>query len=91
MAILEVSATVLGFIKDAVFVLAVLVAVSVLSREGASGLARGCLRVLKNLSVLDKLIQWYLRKEVRGFLKQIDPQTFSKSKKKKIEIPREGM
>lgn len=91
MAVLELTATLAGFLKDVVFLVIVLVAASVLSREGVSGLARGIVKLLKNLTVLDRLIQWYLRKEVRGFLKQVDSQTFSKGKREKIEIPKEGM
>ena len=72
------------------FVIVLLVATSVLLREGLAGLARGILLVLKKLVILDTLIQWYLRREVKGFLRQVDPKTFSKGNKKKVEIPEVG-
>ncbi len=76
--------------RDVVFSLVVIIAVSVLLREGWSGLARGIVRILKNLTAVVRLIQWYLRREVRGFLKQVDPHTFSATQRKKIEIPSVG-
>jgi len=90
MAFLDVFGTCWTFTKDVVFIIVVLVATSMLLREGLAGLARGILLTLKKLVILDKLIQWYLRREVRGFLRQVDPKTFSKGKKKKVEIPKVG-
>lgn len=40
---------------------------------------------------VDAIISWLLRREVKGFLKQIDPQSFSKGGKNRVQIPEKGM
>lgn len=83
--------TVAGFLRDTVFAVAVLVALSVLMREGVGGLARKALSVLRQLHVVDALISWLLRREVRSFLKQIDPKSFSANgRPKRVQIPEKG-
>ena len=79
-----------GFLRDAVFAAAVLVAISVLVREGGAGLARRVLGVLRCLHGVDLVVSWFLRREVRGFLRQVDPQAFSGGRKKTIAIPEKG-
>ena len=81
-----------GLLRDWVFAVVVIVALSILVREGAGGLARKSLLVLRQLRAVDVLICWLLRREVRSFLRQLDPKTFSTdSKKKQAKIPEQGV
>lgn len=80
----------LGFLRDAVFAAVLLVAVSVLVREGGAGLARKVLGFLRSLHGVDGVISWLLRREVRSFLKQLDPKAFAGEAKKTIAIPEKG-
>ena len=83
---------VLGFVKDAVFACVVLVAVAVVVREGASGLARRVLLTLRQLHGVDYLISIYLRREVRRFLTQVDPKSFpADGRKQRVQFPEKGM
>ena len=92
MSLAAVTLGVLGFARDLVLTALLLVAVSVLVREGVAGLARKLLTLLRQLPGVDRLIAWFLRREVRAFLKQIDPQSFSSdSKKNRVKIPEKGM
>lgn len=79
-----------GYISNAVFAAVTLIAISVLYREGISGLARRIFSALRLLQGVDDLIQWFLRREVKGFLKQIDPKSFATSSKKAVQIPEKG-
>lgn len=81
---------ILGVVRDAVLAAVVLVTVSVAVREGAAGLARRCVSVLRVLYGVDAIISWLLRREVRSFLKQVDPQSFSKGGKTRVQIPEKG-
>ena len=81
---------ILEVFRDAVLAVVVLVAVSVAVREGAAGLARRCVSVLRMLYGVDAIISWLLRREVKNFLKQVDPQSFSKGKKARVQIPEKG-
>jgi hypothetical protein len=80
----------LGYLRDVVFAAVLLVTVSVLVREGGAGLARKVLGFLRSLHGVDHLIALFLRREVRGFLKQVDPKAFSGDEKKTIAIPERG-
>lgn len=79
-----------GFIREAVLAVVLLVAASVLVREGAAGLGRKAVAFLRCLHGVDSVISWFLRREVRGFLKQLDPKAFSGEGRKKIAIPEKG-
>lgn len=82
---------VLGLVRDVVFALAVLVAAAVLVREGGAGLARKLLLALRQLHGVDYLITAYLKREVRGFLRQLDSKSFpADGKKPKIKFPEKG-
>lgn len=81
---------VVGIIRDAVFAAVTLVAISVLLREGGAGLARKVLGLLRHLHGVEDLIRWLLRREVKSFLKQVDPQSFGTNKKKMVKIPEKG-
>lgn len=78
-------------IRDCVFAIVVLIAFSIVIREGFSGLLRKVLTALRNLYGLDGIIRWFLRREVRSFLKQVDPQSFGANKtRKSVQIPLKG-
>ena len=61
-----------SLLRDAVFAIILIVVVRVTVREGGVGLLRRCIEVLKLLPGVEKLLLLVLRREVRGFLKQID-------------------
>lgn len=78
--------------RDAIFAVAVVVVVAVLLREGVSGLARKLLLVLRQLHGVDYLISVYLRREVRSFLRQVDPTSFpADGRKQGVKFPEKGM
>ena len=60
------------FLRDAVFGLLLLLALSVFAREGLSGLARRAFVALKLLPGVEVLIRAVLRRKVRGFLRQLE-------------------
>lgn len=60
------------FLRDAIFALFLAVVVCVAVREGGAGLLRRCIEVVKLLPGVETLLLLVLRREVRGFLKQID-------------------
>lgn len=79
-----------GLLRDAVFAVVLLVAGSLLMREGFAGLGRKTVTFLRCLHGVDTVISWFLRREVRGFLRQLDPKAFSGQGREKIAIPEKG-
>ena len=77
-------------VRGAVFWAVLLVCVSVLAREGGAGLLRKTLSFFRNLHGVESVIAWLLRREVRGFLRQVDPKTFSGEGGRRIPIPEKG-
>lgn len=65
------SLSLFALLRDAVFTFVLILAVRVALREGAAGLMRRLVTVLKILPGVEEFICWILRREVRGFLKQI--------------------
>lgn len=63
---------VLGWARDAVFGLIVLLALSVFAREGLSGLARRVLVAVKTLPGVESLLRAVLRRQVHGFLREME-------------------
>ena len=84
-----------GWLRDATFGLVLLLALSVVAREGFSGLARRVFVVLKMLPGVGWLIRAVLRREVRGFLRQVERDAGREhvrehGKKKTMTIPENG-
>ena len=81
--------TAVAFFRDCIFATVLLIAISVLAREGVAGLVRKLLAAFRNLHGVDGLINWYLRREVRSFLKQVNPH-FQGDQTKIVQIPNKG-
>lgn len=82
-----------GLCRDAVVALLFLLAVTTVAREGLSGLARRVVLTLKLLPGVELLIRIVLRREVRGFLRQIERDAGREEKKgerKTMAIPEKG-
>lgn len=79
-----------NILRDTVFALVLAVCVSVVIREGAGGLARKLLLVLRQLPGVNWVIGWVLRREVRGFLRQLDPDSFKEGPRKGLALPEKG-
>ena len=84
----------LSWAKDAVFSIAVLLVVSVTAREGLAGLARRLLAALRLLPGVEWLIRRVVRREVRGFLRQLEREKDrgerEGGRKKTLQIPEKG-
>ena len=85
----------LSLLRDAIFGLLVLVALSVAAREGLAGLARRAVGVLKLLPGVEALIASVLRREVRGFMRQLERDAGREPKadgqKNTMPIPEKGL
>ena len=79
-----------NLLRDVVFALAVAICVSVLIREGAGELIRKLLLVLRQLPGVNWVIGWALRREVKGFLRQLDPNSFKEGPRKGLALPEKG-
>lgn len=88
----DIGFSLLAVIRNLVFMLAVVVAVSVLSRDGVAALIRKLVGVVRLVPGVEELIAWALKKQVRGFLCQLDPETFAKTGKETttLAIPKKG-
>lgn len=83
----------IGLIRDGVFGLLLLLALSVAAREGFAGLVRRVVLVLKLLPGVEWLISAVLRKQVRDFLRQIEREEGREREtaaKKTMAIPEKG-
>ena len=92
MSLFNLSLFVAGIIRDTVFVTLILIGLSILMREGSPSLVRKLLAVLRNLHGVDDLIRLFIKKKVRDFLRQVDPDSFQHDNKNKdVQIPEKGM
>ncbi len=80
-----------SLLRDLLVTLTLVVCLSILLREGLVELARKLLLVLRQLPGINWIIRWVLRREVRGFLRQLDPQSFKDGPKVVIPIPQKGI
>ena len=84
----------LSWARDAIFALALLLAVSVAAREGFGGLARRALTALRLLPGVEWLIRGMVRREVRGFLRQLERERGrgegERTRTKTLAIPEKG-
>ena len=81
-------------LQDALFAFVLLLALSVAAREGAAGLARRLVAVLKLLPGAEALVAAALRRQVRGFLRQIEADSGRKGRSegggRTMAIPEKG-
>ena len=80
----------LGLLRDFLLTVVLAVCVSIAVREGGGGLVRKLLAVLRQLPGVNWVIGWVLRREVRGFLRQLDPESFKAGPKVGMAIPEKG-
>ncbi len=79
-----------SLLRDLLVTLILAVCLSIGLREGVVELARKLLLVLRQLPGVNWVIRWVLRREVRGFLRQLDPKSFNEGAKAVIPIPLKG-
>lgn len=87
----------LSWAKDAVFGLVLLLVACVVAREGLAGLARRLLALLRLLPGVETVMRRVVRREVRGFLRQLrkekgigEGEGEGGGKKKTMKIPEKG-
>ncbi len=93
MVLFDLPLSALGLLRDAVFAVVLVLALSVAMREGLAGLLRRLIGALRHIHGVDDLIKWALRREVRSFLKQVDPKSFGDGnrERKSVSIPEKGI
>lgn len=84
---------VLAFVRDLVLTLLAVLVVTVIVREGPAGLARRVVGAAKLLPGVEWMITVALRREVRGFVRQVQEGERRKSDhegRKTLAIPQKG-
>ena len=90
-AVIGAGYSLVELLRNVVFSVFLLICVSVVHREGFGGLLRRLLGAARLVPGVEELVGWALRRQVRGFLQQIDPAAFSTKTKKSIPaIPKKG-
>lgn len=90
-ALIGAGYTLLELLRNIVFSVFLLICVSVAHREGLGGLLRKLLGVARLVPGVEEVLGWALKRQVRGFLRQIEPAAFSdKTKKSTPAIPKKG-
>jgi hypothetical protein len=90
-AVIGAGHTLVELLRNIVFSVFLLICVSVVHREGLGGLLRRLLGAARLVPGVEELMGWALKRQVRGFLRQIDPAAFSTKTKKSIPaIPKKG-
>lgn len=91
-AITEAVFVLLTLLRNVIFTAVVVVCVNLVRREGLRGSARKLVGVARLVPGVDEAIAWALKRQVRGFLHQIDPETFAAKEAKKctLAIPKKG-
>lgn len=78
-------------LRDLACALLILVAVNIFAREGAKGLVRRGIQLLRLLPGAEGLLRRYLRREVQSFLRQVNiVKDDSPSGSKTATIPKKG-
>lgn len=79
-------------LRNVVFAMLLVICLSVIRREGIKGLLRKLVAAARQLPGVDEAIAWTLKRQVRGFLRQIDPQSFAIEVKNSscAAIPKKG-
>ena len=90
--LIEAGLTLATLLRNVVFTAVLVICISVVYREGVGGLIRKLVSAARLLPGVDEAISWVLTKQVKGFLRQVDPAAFSKGSEKKatLSIPKKG-
>lgn len=90
-ALISAGYTVLELLRNVVFSVVIVICVSVIHREGLAALLRKLVGAARLVPGVEEAIGWALKRQVRGFLRQVDPATFSvRAKKSPPAIPKKG-
>lgn len=90
-AVIGAGYTLIELLRNVVFSVFLLICVSVVHREGLGGLFRKLLGAARLVPGVEDVIGWALKRQVRGFLQQIEPEAFTANTKKSIPaIPKRG-
>lgn len=86
------TSALLTLLRNIIFAVVIVVSVSVLRREGFGGLIRKLVGVARLLPGIDEAIAWALKRQVRGFLRQTDPEAFATKggNRSTLAIPKKG-
>ena len=83
--------TLIELLRNVVFTVVLVICASVIHREGIGGLIRKLVGTARLIPGVEDAIGWALKRQVRDFLRQVDPAAFSpKTKKSAIVIPKKG-
>jgi len=80
----------LWLVEHLVFALAVVLVISIWTREGADGVLSRCVRLLRTLPPVEMLIQYVLESEVRTFTSQL-ASTPGSGGQVKVPLPKQGV
>ena len=80
----------LELLRNVLFTVVLVICVSVIYREGIGGLIRKLVSTARLVPGVEDAIEWTLRRQVRGFLRQLDPAAFSATKTAAVVIPKKG-
>jgi sphinganine-1-phosphate aldolase len=81
----------LGYFRDFLIALLVILMLSVLSRDGIHGLLGILVKSLLYLPGVKELVGWYLKKEVKGFMSQLGINKDNHISSRIMEIPETGL
>ena len=91
-SLMDAGLTLATILRNVVFTAVLVICISVVYREGVGGLVRKLVSAARLLPGVDEAISWALTKQVKGFLRQVDPAAFSGKSEKKatLSIPKKG-
>ena len=91
LALIGAGYALVELLRNVVFSLFLLICVSVVHREGLGALLRKLLGAARLVPGFEEVMGWALKRQVRGFLRQIEPAAFSaKMNKSSPVIPKKG-
>lgn len=80
----------MNLLKDVFLAFLVLVSVGIVASDGVGGLVRVLVKTVLYIPGAKTLLNWYLKKEAKGFLRQAGVQTSADDKARVKAIPQEG-
>ena len=88
----EVGSSVFALLRNIIFTVVIIICVNVVRRQGLAALVRHLVATARLVPGVDELIGWALKKQVRGFLRQLEPESFAKKGTKTaiLAIPKKG-
>lgn len=86
------GSTLVTVLRNIIFTAVLVIGVSVLHREGTGGLIRKLVVAVRLVPGVNEAVGWALKRQVRSFLRQVDPEAFSAKRRKgySLAIPMKG-